>query len=103
MRAPFADSIMLLSSVSVATAVEFFASVRVRYKLVAISMHSNAPDNIMSLALAVADAVSHLRPLPVEQASTYDDWGDRDIVGYCLKSVTLITAPRSPSLPPSLG
>jgi len=41
------DSIMPLSSVSVATAVELFASLLVRYKFVATSMHSKAPDKMI--------------------------------------------------------
>ncbi len=53
MRAPFADSMMLLSSVSVATAAEFFASVRIRYRLVEISMHSSTPDKITNLVRMV--------------------------------------------------
>jgi hypothetical protein len=50
-----------------------------------------------------ADATIDLPAVPAERASTDDDWKDRDIVACYLKSVTLITAPRSPSLPPSLG
>src|ERR1700730_4082832 len=46
-RALFADSIMPLSSVSVATAAELFARLLVRYKLVATSMHSTAPDKMI--------------------------------------------------------
>ena len=38
---------MLLSSVSRATAAELLASLLVRYRLVAINMHSNAPDKMM--------------------------------------------------------
>ena len=37
----------------IATAVEFFASVRIRYRLVAMSMHSSTPDKITSLARMV--------------------------------------------------
>jgi hypothetical protein len=38
---------ILLSSVSLATAAELLASLFVRYKFVAINMHSNAPDKMM--------------------------------------------------------
>ena len=41
---------------------------------------------------------------PRARLSADDRWGARHIVGYgYLNSVTLMTAPRSPSLPPSLG
>src|ERR1700676_982978 len=46
-RAPFADSITPLSSASFATAAELFASLFVRYKFVAMTMHSKTPDKMM--------------------------------------------------------
>jgi hypothetical protein len=78
MRAPFAESIMLLSSVSVATAVELFASVRIKYRLVAISIHSKALDKIMSLARMVRRDIT--RNASMTLSAHYFQSNDRCIV-----------------------
>src|SRR6185437_3299743 len=52
--------------------------------------------------LAAEDAPIRRGPPPGDRPS-YQAWEDRGIVRYGLKSVTLMIAPRSPSLPPSLG
>src|SRR3979490_291489 len=109
-----------LSSVSVATAVELFASWRVRYKFVATSIHSKAPDKMIrrtrmvrrdiTLDILRQDILRQRSRLSIFRRRLLPNWLQRMILGELLtlsaaylNRVTLITAPRSPSLPPSLG
>src|SRR6478609_9633568 len=105
-----------LSSVSLATAAELFASLLVKYRLVATSMHSKAPDKMIRRARmvkrkitlgtssrrATPSGLEHPQALPPgDQQMSVDEFA-ASLACY-LNKVTLITAPRSPSLPPSRG